>query len=247
MLRALVITQTTQVMYKILILEDDKSTREEMLEFFTAEGFDTRASPDVASFRKALPGIAPHLVILDVNLPDGDGYSVASFLKENSSAQIIIVSGRQDTIDKVVGLEVGADDYVAKPFIPRELLARVRARLRRTQKRDEPDMHIESFALCFDGFTLSEGSRTLRREDGEEVALTTAEFEVLRFMAANSNRVLSREVLMDNAKRSQSWVNDERAIDGLVSRLRKKIGEPAIRTVRNMGYLFAPQVEKGIE
>ncbi|MEY4642433.1 MAG: hypothetical protein RLZZ227_2427 [Pseudomonadota bacterium] len=234
-------------MFKILILEDDKSTREEMLEFFTAEGFDTRALPDVASFRKSFLGIAPHLVILDVNLPDGDGYAVTSFVRENSSAQIIIVSGRLETIDKVVGLEVGADDYLSKPYIPRELLARVRARLRRAHKRTEPDVYAESLVLRFDGLTVSEGSRTVRREDGTELPLTTAEFELLRFLAANSNRVLSREVLMDNVKHSQSWVNDERAIDGLVSRVRKKIGEHAIRTVRNMGYLFALQVEKGIE
>ena len=231
-------------MPKILILEDDLDTREEMLEFFKNEGFEAYDSPNVKAFEVALLFHKPDLVTLDINLPDGDGFSVTAFVRENSAAGIIIISGRGETIDKVVGLEVGADDYITKPYAPRELLARVRAQLRRMQRMKVSAELGDSFFLHFPGWIINERSRTVTTTNMAKVDFTTSEYDLLLTLVQNSQRVMTRETLMNHVKNNRLWANDERAIDGLVSKLRKRIGENTIQTIHNVGYMFTPFVHR---
>lgn len=236
----------------ILILEDEKLALEEIQEYLEYEGFLTIGAESIKQAWEKMDGVPINMFLVDLNLPDGSGINFTKALRKDSDVGIIIVTGKTDEIDKVVGLEVGADDYISKPYSPRELVSRVRAVLRRTQHSaypqaaEGPAKPNEVFE--FSGFRLDASSRFVSGLTGEEIPLTTAEFDLLETFLRQPNRALSREFLMDQIH-GTTWYGYDRGIDGLVSRLRKKMTlknrPPLIKTVRNIGYLFTAEVQKG--
>jgi two-component system phosphate regulon response regulator OmpR len=203
--------------------------------------------------RQCLASQPVDLVLLDLVLPGDDGLDLAREIRSRSNAGIIMVTGRSDVVDMVVGLEVGADDYIAKPFHLREVLARMRSVLRRLQPaavavtreaESPPDDLVQ-----FDRWRFDLGRRTLTSPDGADVPLTTGEFDLLKVFVVHPGRVLDRDQLMD-LTRGRSWEAFDRSIDAQVARLRKKIEahprHPAlIKSVRGAGYIFAARVQRG--
>lgn len=224
----------------ILVVDDDPALCELLAEYLGESGFVVTTTGDGVAMRRALAKHTPDAVILDLMLPGEDGLTLARELRGQSEVPILMLSARGDEVDRVVGLEVGADDYLAKPFSPRELLARLRALLRRTR----PVAAVAQIgALVFGPFVLDAGSRRLLR-DGTEVRLTGAEFDLLRALVERPQRVLTRDMLIDLLKGYDRSPYD-RSIDIRIARLRRKIeSDPAnpvyIRTVRGEGYLFNP-------
>jgi DNA-binding response OmpR family regulator len=234
----------------VLILEDDKATLEEVEETLIDGGFDTLSAGNMQEFKDLGKQHIIDFFLIDLNLPDGNGLTLAKEIRAESDVGIIIVSGKSSEIDRVVGLEVGADDYITKPFSSRELLARVQSVLRRTQKSTWPRTASgsEEGVAEFLDWTLDLGSRHLRLQDGTGVELTTAEYDLLKAFVESPNRVLSRDFLLDQLH-GLDWAGYDRGIDGLVSRLRRKIQqplqpEPLIKTVRGVGYMFTASVKK---
>lgn len=233
----------------ILVVEDDPLILEEVCETLLVEGFQTLRAESAQELRILVERNTIDLFLIDLNLPDEDGLTLAKEIRQASDVGIIIVTGKSGETDRIVGLEIGADDYVTKPFSPREFLARVRSVLRRTKGSVYPDKVPEAFAreiAVFHGWQLDLGAHYLVAPDGNEISLTTAEFELLRVFVERPNRVLTRDFLLDRIH-GREWASDDRGIDGLVSRLRKKIKAPAdnpalITTVRGVGYMFTPQV-----
>jgi two-component system OmpR family response regulator len=228
----------------LLVVDDDPAIRDLVRRYFQAHGFVVHEAADAASARALLGREPVALVLLDLGLPGEDGLQLARHLREHWRGAVIIVSGRGDAVDRVVGLEVGADDYVAKPFDLRELLARVRSVLRRVQAPPA----APAAALCFAGFRLEPGGRRLLDAQGAEVALTTGEFDLLHAFALHPQRVLTRDELMQAIHGRESGPYD-RAIDVQVGRLRQKIEADAanpllVRSVRGVGYLFAVPVQR---
>ncbi|SFC25886.1 DNA-binding response regulator, OmpR family, contains REC and winged-helix (wHTH) domain [Polaromonas sp. OV174] len=191
----------------------------------------------------------PGLVLLDLGLPGEDGLSIARQLREHWLCGLVIVTGRGDAVDKVVGLEVGADDYVTKPFDLRELLARIKAILRRLTPNPFPAALTSAHErLCFSGWQLDCSARRLSGADGQEVALTTGEFELLCLFARHPGRVLTRDFLLEQTRGREATPFD-RTIDVQIGRLRKKLevdaGNPCIiKSVRSAGYILVPPVER---
>lgn len=238
----------------ILVVDDEPRVRAMLRRYLTGEGLKVSEAPGGAEMRGALERDAIDLVLLDLMIPGEDGLSLARYIRQRSAIPIIMLTGKGDLIDRVVGLESGADDYITKPFELREVLARIRTVMRRagprgTAPRDAPhgeDTEADG-ALLFQGWRLDLVSRELTRPAGGAVPLTTGEFELLRAFASHPNRVLSRSQLMDLVK-GRDWAAYDRAIDTQVGRLRKKIeGEPGaptlIKTVRGVGYVFAAAVK----
>ena len=225
----------------ILVVDDDAALCELLSDYLGESGFTVATAGDGNAMRRALTHGMPDAIVLDLMLPGEDGLALARELRTHSEVPIMMLSARGEEIDRVVGLEVGADDYLAKPFSPRELLARLRALLRRSRATGT-DSHTGP-DYKFGPFQLDTVARRLLR-DGAEVRLTGAEFDLLRAMAERPNRVLSRDTLVDLLK---GYDRDpfDRSIDIRVTRLRRKIeADPAapayIRTVRGEGYLFNP-------
>jgi DNA-binding response OmpR family regulator len=227
----------------ILIVDDDPGLRELLRDYLGANGFSVQEAGDGAEMKRLLAVSRPDLIILDLMLPGEDGLTLARWLRTHGELPVIMLSARGDEIDRVVGLEVGADDYLPKPFSPRELLARIRAVLRRRGGSGETgggsgEVH------GFGPFRLDLGAHRLTR-DGMEVAVTSAEFSLLRVFVEHPNRVLSRDTLMDLLK-GYDRAPFDRSIDVRITRLRRKIeDDPAtpvyVRTVRGEGYLFSPK------
>jgi len=231
---------------RILVVDDDPALRELLSEYLAANGLVVEAVADGVEMRRALAKGMPGVIVLDLMLPGEDGLSLARELRARSSVPILMLSARGEEIDRVVGLEVGADDYLAKPFGPRELLARLRALLRRshptTATGDSPPP-----ANRFGPFVLDAAAHRLLR-DGRDMHLTSAEFDLLRVLVERPNRVLSRDELVTLLKGFDRDPFD-RSIDIRVTRLRRKIeanpAEPAyVRTIRGEGYLFNPRGEQ---
>lgn len=228
----------------ILVVDDDPALRELLIGYLASNGFSVRAVGDGAAMRAALGDGFPDAIVLDLMLPGEDGLALTRAIRSQSSIPILMLSARGEEVDRVIGLEVGADDYLAKPFGPRELLARLRALLRRGQPAGgtapaDREMQMQHFGP----FALDQAGRRLLR-DGSEIHLTSAEFDLLAVFVARPNRVLSRDTLIDLLK---GYDRDpfDRSIDIRVTRLRRKIEvEPTapvyIRTVRGEGYLFNP-------
>jgi DNA-binding response OmpR family regulator len=198
--------------------------------------------------RDALTRTAVDLVMLDLGLPGEDGFELTRQLRKSWNGALIIITGRGESVDRVVGLELGADDYVTKPFDLRELLARVRSVLRRAHQTATPDDAANQVAFQFGNFLLSPQSRTLRTTGGATIALTTGEYELLRVLVEHPNRVLSRDDLMEHIHGRNAGPFD-RAIDVQIGRLRRKVeSDPAnpelIRSVRGAGYLFSARVSR---
>jgi len=224
----------------LLVVDDDPHLRELLARYLGEQGFRVSTVADAAAMDDLLAREQPSLVILDLMLPGEDGLSIARRLRHRGSMPIIILSARGEEVDRIVGLEVGADDYLPKPFNPRELLARIRAVLRRpTQQTATESGAIHHFGL----FSLDVVRHVLTRE-GEEVMLTAGEFALLRVFTEHPNRVLSRDLIVDLIKGYDRSPFD-RSIDVRVTRLRRKIGDDPsapcfIRTIWGEGYLFAP-------
>jgi two-component system OmpR family response regulator len=230
----------------ILIVDDHAEIRDLVGRALTKEGFRVSSAADGRVMRKVMADNRIDLVLLDLMLPGEDGLSLCRFLRADSNIPIIMLTAKGDEIDRVVGLELGADDYVAKPFGSRELIARIRAVLRRS-----PDLAAATAAKPpkhhrFDRWRLDTGARELLRDDGVSIPLSTGEYDLLIVLIERPNRVLTREQLLDLAGRSSADVLD-RSIDTQVSRLRKKLeidaGDPKIiKTVWGGGYMFTPTV-----
>ena len=227
---------------RILVVDDDAGLRTLLEAYLGDSGFAVETAMDGETMWRALERGMPDAIVLDLMMPGEDGLSLARRLRSRSNVPILMLSARGEEIDRVVGLEMGADDYLAKPFSPRELLARLRALLRRSLGA-EPS--VPQAALpAFGPFQLDVASHRLLR-DGVEVKLSTAEFALLRIFVEHPLRVLSRDTLIDMLKGYERDPFD-RSVDTRVTRLRRKIepnsGEPVyIRTVRGEGYLFNPR------
>jgi two-component system, OmpR family, response regulator len=231
----------------ILVVDDQKEICDVVQEYLTGEGYRVSTANDGSAMRRALGQSHVDLVILDLMLPGEDGLTLARGLRDESGIGIIILTGRGETVDRIIGLEMGADDYLPKPFHLRELLARVKSVLRRVQSRTgEPGQTTRSHAQ-FAGWSLDLSSRELMSPGGEEVRLTTGEFDLLAAFVNNPNQVLSRDRLLDLARNREAGPFD-RTIDVQVGRLRRKLEEDPqnptlIKTVRGSGYIFTPTVD----
>lgn len=227
---------------RILIVDDDPRIRQMVTRYFEDEGFVVTGAADGTSMRRALLDHTVDLILLDLVLPNSeDGLALAREVRATSDVPIVMLTGRDDVVDRIIGLEVGADDYIPKPFHLREVLARVRSILRRRRPVEAPQPDIGQ-ALEFDGWRLEISRRRLLNPDDQEIELTTGEFDMLAVMVRNAGRVLTREMLMDQTRGRQLEAFD-RAIDAQIARLRKKIEpDPAhptfIRSVRGVGYIF---------
>jgi DNA-binding response OmpR family regulator len=232
---------------KILIVDDDPRLCRALARYFRQEGYDARTACSAQEMRARLAEEKPSLVILDLMLPDEDGFSLARELRASSDVAIVIVTGKADTTDKVVGLEVGADDYVTKPFVERELLARVRSVLRRTSETSRSRTDTAGSVARFEAWRLDLASYELTSPGGDPVALTPHEFQLLRAFVEHPHRVLTREAILDIVA-GRDWSPDDRSVDVLVAKLRKKLeSDPQnprlIETVRGVGYKLGVDVE----
>jgi two-component system OmpR family response regulator len=233
----------------ILIVDDAQEIRDIVQEYLTGEGFRVSAAPDGAGMRAVLSRSPADLVILDLMLPGEDGLTLARSLRSQSGIGIIILTGRGETVDRIIGLEMGADDYLPKPFNLRELLARVKSVLRRVQSRTGDIPQPTRSRVRFAGWNFDLTSRELLSPSGQGVRLTTGEFDLLAAFVNHANQVLSRDQLLDLARNREAGPFD-RTIDVQVGRLRRKIEDDPqnpslIKTVRGGGYIFTPTVELG--
>ncbi|MCW9012743.1 MAG: response regulator [Gammaproteobacteria bacterium] len=230
---------------KILIVDDDKALRDLLERYLSDNGYTAVTVKDGVEMMQQLEQITPDLIILDLMLPGEDGLTLAKQIRSHGNTPIIILSARGDEVDRIVGLEVGADDYLPKPFNPRELLARIRSVLRRSHAPQEKSKASEN-AKTFGSFRMLPQSRQLFLHN-EEVVLTSGEFTLLEVFVNNPNRVLNRDSLLQLLKGYEHQPYD-RSIDVRVTRLRRKIeSDPAspvfIRTVWGEGYIFTPVPE----
>lgn len=228
---------------RIIVCDDDTDLRETLAEFITLQGYTVEMAQDGAALRQLVPKIKPDLVLLDLNMPGEDGLSLARWLKSDHHCAILMLTAMGTLPDRVVGLEMGADDYLAKPFELAELRARIRAVLRRTMSpvvvNGRPPDRMR-FGKCV--FDLTE--RQLFDDQGNGLPLTAMEFDLLYVFATHPRRVLNRDQILDLAHNRQ-WDPFDRSVDNRIARLRKKIEvDPAhprvLRTVRGEGYLFEP-------
>lgn len=231
---------------RILIVDDDPKVRTLLRRCLEGEGFDVSEAKDGAEMRVRLERETISLITLDLNLGKENGLDLAREVRKDQSVPIIMLTGKGDAIDRVVGLEVGADDYLAKPFELRELVARVRAVLRRARPVEPSGSSGQRYA--FEGWIFDVNRRSLTRGEGKAQELTTSEFNLLEAFVKRPHRVLSRDDIMDLLK-GHDWSPLDRSIDNLVARLRKKIetdpDRPAlIKTVRGVGYTFTADVAR---
>jgi len=228
----------------ILVVDDDADLRKLITHFLSSHGYRVASAENVAEMRISVEAERPDLIILDAMMPGEDGLSAARRLATERGPPVIMLSALGSDTDRIIGLEIGADDYLAKPCNPRELLARVRAVLRRS-RADEPDASSQGGIFEFAGWRLDVHRRDLRDPTGIFIDLSDAEFSLLRSLVEHPQRVLSRDQLLDYAHGSDREVYD-RAVDSQISRLRRKLNERAnvelIRTVRNEGYMLLPKV-----
>jgi two-component system OmpR family response regulator len=233
----------------ILVVDDDTEIRSLLHEYLQKQGYRVNAVADGKGLRAAVATSHPDLIILDLMLPGEDGLTLCRELRAKSEIPIIMLTARGDETDRIVGLEMGADDYVAKPFSPRELLARIQSVLRRARALPENLKTEESGLFRFAGWTLDAATRNLISPQGVVVALSGTDFRLLKIFVDHPNRVLTRDQLIDLMLSRDAGPYD-RAIDVQVSRLRQRLGEDAkepaiIKTVRGQGYVFAAHVEAG--
>ena len=230
----------------IVVVDDETDVRETLKEYLELQGYRVTAFEGGKALRRFVDEEQPFdLAILDITMPGEDGLSLARFLRERVDVGIIMVTASGETVDRIVGLEMGADDYVPKPVDLRELKARIKAVMRRTagtpnaQSPDDPEHHVIAFGRC----RLDLDAHKLFDEDGAEVALTAMEFDLLKAFAERPNRVLSRDQLLELAH-NRGWEPFDRSIDIRIARIRRKVeadpGKPqVIKTVRGAGYMFS--------
>jgi two-component system phosphate regulon response regulator OmpR len=235
----------------ILIVDDDPRLRSMLARYLIGEGFKVTEAADGAGMRAAMAEGRVDLVLLDLVLQSDDGLTLARELRSSSTVGIIMLTGRSDIIDRVAGLEVGADDYIAKPFHLREVLARARSVLRRTRSMGPAPTPAPAKdtggVYRFEGWELRVGQRRLLSPEGDDISLTGGEFDLLLAFVTHPGRVLTRDQLMDLTS-ARVWAAFDRSIDQRVARLRKRIepdaAEPRfIKSVRGAGYMFAAAVQ----
>jgi two-component system OmpR family response regulator len=232
----------------VLIVDDDREIRDLLARFLERNRFRVTAVRDARDARRAWPHAHFHLVVLDLMLPGEGGLDLARWMRSQSDVPIIMLTAMGEETDRIIGLELGADDYLAKPFNPRELLARIRAVLRRTGEPSERREAAGAQVLHFSGWTLEPARRRLVNPEGVEVPLTGGEYDLLLALVERANRVLTRDMLLDLLRGRQAGPFD-RAIDVAISRLRRKLDDDGrhaqlIKTVRGGGYVLATTIER---
>ena len=231
----------------ILIVEDDQETRNLIARYLRENSFAVGIASNGREMDRYISQNRVDLIVLDLMLPGEDGLSLCRRLRVDSSTPIIILTAKGDDVDRILGLEMGADDYLPKPFNPRELLARINAILRRREGGSTGAAGKSSVRLRFQGWMIDLRLRELRDPEGAQVPLTSAEFDLLQSFCERHGRILSREVLL-SMTRGRPGGSFGRSVDVLVSRLRGKLdkveGASMIKTVRTGGYIFTPLVEE---
>jgi len=240
-------TMTTQTTSHLLVVDDDKEIRQLLSDYLQQNGYRVSTAADGLAMQQILKTAHIGLIILDIMLPGKDGLDLCRELRANSDIPIIMLTARGDDMDRILGLEMGADDYLPKPFNPRELLARIKGVLRRSGTL--PRTHGEEFAgnYRFNHWVLDTRRRHLLSPTGTAVSLSSAEYRLLLTFVSHPNRILSREQLLDLARDRSSFAFD-RSIDMLVSRLRHRLQDHSeqsqmIKTIRGEGYMLLPKVE----
>ena len=231
----------------VLVVDDDSEIRNLLREYLQKNGFRVTTASDGRAMWNALERAAPDILVLDLMLPGDDGLVLCRTLRARSALPIIMLTARGDETDRIVGLEMGADDYLAKPFSPRELLARINSVLRRTRALPQNLLPDEARIIRFAGWTLDNAARHLIAGDGEVVPLSGTEYKLLRTFLAHPNRTLNRDQLIDLMLSRDAGPFD-RSIDVQVSRLRNRLADCAkepsiIKTVRGEGYVLSVPVK----
>ena len=232
---------------KILVVDDSDVTRQTLVSYFEEEGYRVFGANNAELAEQKLNEEAFDLILLDIRLPGKDGLTLTRELRANSEIGIILVTGRQDELDRIIGLECGADEYVTKPFNPREILARAKNLIRRVRKSSTANTvasESDNAMLNVGAWSLDTQRRLLIGRNNAMVQLTEGEYQLLHVLVDNAGRTMSRDQLMDRLKH-RAWDATDRTIDVLVGRLRKKMGEdkcslPHIITVHGVGYLYSP-------
>ena len=236
----------------LLLVDDEATLREPLAEYLARQGFVVREAESAAAARSTLGDFAPDLVLLDIMMPGEDGLSLCRHLVETRGIPVILLTAKSEAMDRIVGLEIGADDYVPKPFEPRELVARIRSVLRRAARDGAAggaiDADDEHFVYVFEGWELDPLKRRLTDPEGASIAISTAEFRMLKALCDHPRQVLDRDRLLDMVQGREAHLFD-RAVDNQVSRLRRKIevdsrNPELIQTVRGGGYRLAADVAR---
>ena len=231
---------------RVLIVDDDAEVRGMMAEYLATHGYEVHAADGGEAMRAALARAVPDVVLLDLNMPGEDGLTLARFLRERFRVGIIMVTAAGEVVDRIVGLEVGADDYISKPFDPRELRARVKSVMRRVHSGPAvAQQPAANERVAVGRCRLDLKSRQLFDGDGREIALTAMEFDLLKAFVDHPNQVLSRDRLL-TLTRNREWEPFDRSIDIRITRLRRKVEDDPdnpriIRTVRGAGYMFVKE------
>ncbi len=242
-----------QIATRILLVDDEATLREPLAEYLTAQGFVVTQATGGAHARSVLaaarPDAQPDLVLLDIMMPGEDGLSLCRHLVETRALPVIFLTARTEAMDRIIGLELGADDYILKPFEPRELVARIRTVLRRVARGPSPEAAGDDWLYQFESWTLDPLKHKLTDPEGVIVPISTAEFRLLRAFLDHPRAVLDRDRLLDMVQGRTAQLFD-RAVDNQVSRLRRKIEADSrdpqfIQTVRGGGYRFGAQVRRG--
>lgn len=233
-----------QATANLLIIEDEPITRSQLAAHFEKEGYQVEVREDADGVQELVDQRAIDICLIDINLPGKDGLTLTRELRTRSDVGIILVTGKDEQIDRIVGLESGADDYVTKPFDPRELLSRVKNLLWRVRAQEK--QKEKGFKRSFEGWTLDLNKRELVTPQNEVQPLSAGEFHLLLALIENAGQVMTRDQLM-NRIRNREWYPDDRYIDVLVGQVRRKFREFApettfISTIHGTGYLFAPAV-----
>ena len=240
--------QSMESVPHILVIDDDRDIRDLLARFLEKQQLRVTTVRDGKDARRAWPGGHFQLVVLDLMLPGESGLDLARWLRGQSDVPIVMLTAMGEETDRIIGLELGADDYLAKPFNPRELLARIRAVLRRAGDIPRNRADASSRGYCFGGWTLEPTRRRLLNPEAVEVPLTGGEYDLLLALVERANRVLTRDMLLDLLRGRQAGPFD-RAIDVAVSRLRRKLEDDGrraqlIKTVRGGGYVLAAAVDR---
>lgn len=235
-----------QILSRILLVDDEEALRQPLADYLSRQGFAVTEAASAAEARSRLRGDAPDLVLLDIMMPGEDGLSLCRHLAETRAIPVILLTARGEATDRIVGLEIGADDYVVKPFEPRELVARIRSVLRRSAR--VPDAPGEDELFEFEGWRLDPLKRRLTDPEGALVSISSVEFRLLLAFLEHPRQVLDRDRLLDMVQGREAHLFD-RAVDNQVSRLRRKVEADSrnptlIQTVWGGGYMLAADVRR---
>lgn len=238
---------TDPIAPQILIVDDARDIREPLGQYLRKQGFRTRLAANAAEAREIVAEASVHLVVLDIMMPGEDGLSLCRFVTDKTDIPVIFISAKTEETERIIGLELGADDYITKPFSPRELVARIKVVLRRADKGGAQQNGTTGGAYQFSGWTLKCDKRSLIDADGVNISLSTGEYQMLLALVSRAGKVLNRDQLLDITQGREAHAFD-RAVDNQISRLRRKIeNDPKnpeiIKTVWGGGYVLAGEVK----